>query len=128
MLNIENKFEIGQEVYVIRKERVKERCPACNGDGHIIVNENRFSCESCYGTGLLHGKKRIYQVVGKDVIDRIKTYSYRLHNGTDEIKTVVKYAFKNGDDYTDTKLFLTEEEAEARCKELKYGEMLKGVV
>ena len=56
--------------------------------------------------------------VGKEVIDRIKTYSYLLHNGTDKIKTVVKYAFKNGDDYTDTKLFLTEEEAEARCKEL----------
>lgn len=118
MLNIDNKFEIGQEVYVIRKERTKEKCSACNGEGYIIVNENRFSCVSCYGTGLLHGKKKIYQLVGKDVIDKIKTYSYRLHNGTDGIKTVVKYAFKNGDDYTDAKLFLTREEAEARCKEL----------
>lgn len=30
MLNIDNQFEIGQEVYVIRKERTKEKCPACN--------------------------------------------------------------------------------------------------
>lgn len=33
-------------------------------------------------------------------------------------KTVVKYAFKNGYDYTEAKLFLTKEEAEACCKEL----------
>lgn len=126
MLNIDNKFEIGQEVYVIRKERTKEKCPACNGEGHIVIDGNRFSCEKCYGNGRLHGQKRKYQVVGKDVIDKIKTYSYRIHKGTDEIKTVIKYAFKNGDDYTDAKLFLTLEKAEARCKELNQGESDNG--
>lgn len=60
----------------------------------------------------------MYQIVGRDIIDKIKTYSYRLHNGTDGIKTVVKYAFKNGTDYTDAKLFLTEEEANAECDKL----------
>lgn len=118
MLNIDNKFEIGQEVYVIRKERVKEQCPACKGKGQIIVDGNRFSCVTCYGTGRLHGQKKTYQVVGKDIIDKIKTYSYRLHNGTDGIKTIVKYAFKDGTDYTDAKLFLTEEEANAECERL----------
>ena len=117
MLYVDNKFEIGQEVYIVQKAREDFICPACNGDGHIIVNENRFSCVSCYGTGLLHGKKS-YQLVGKDVIDKIKTYSYRLHNGTNGIKTVVKYAFKDGTDYTDAKLFLTEEEANAECDRL----------
>lgn len=126
MLDIDNKFEIGQEVYVIRKEKTKDKCPACNGEGHIIIDSNMFSCVKCCGLGRIYGQKSTYHVVGKKVIDRIKTYSYLLHNGTDKIKTVVKYAFKNGDDYTDTKLFLTEEEAEARCKELNEEESANG--
>ena len=40
MLNIDNKFEIGQEVYVIRKERTKEKCFACNGDGAILQKDS----------------------------------------------------------------------------------------
>lgn len=118
MLQIDNKFEIGQEVYVIQKCRVKDECPACKGEGQIIVDGNRFSCVTCYGTGRLHGQKKMYQVVGKDIIDKIKTYTYRLNNGTDEVKTVIKYAFRDGTDYTDAKLFLTEEEAIAECDRL----------
>lgn len=122
MLQINNKFEIGQEVYVIQKCRVKDKCPACKGEGQIVVDGNRFSCVTCYGTGRLHGQKKTYQVVGKDIIDKIKTYSYRLHNGADGIKTVVKYALKDGTDYTDAKLFLTEEEANAECDRLNNKE------
>lgn len=47
-----------------------------------------------------------------------KTYSCQLHNGTDGIKTIVKYGFRNGTDYTDAKLFLTEEEANTECNGL----------
>ena len=38
MLNIDNKFEIGQEVYIVQKAREDFICPACNGDGYIIVD------------------------------------------------------------------------------------------
>lgn len=119
-INIETKFNIGQEVYIIQKARSKEPCAACNGEGHIIVDGNRFSCTSCFGTGRLYGKRKIYQLLGKDTITSIKVLNYLLnadghHN---ELKTVVKYAFKNGTDFTDQKLFATQEEAEARCREL----------
>ena len=70
MLQIDNKFDIGQELYVIQKCRVKNECPACKGEGQIIVDGNRFSCVTCYGTGRLHGQKKTYQVVGKDIIDK----------------------------------------------------------
>ena len=67
-INIETKFNIGQEVYIIQKARSKEPCVACNGEGHIIVGGNRFSCDKWFGTGRLHGKRKIYQLAGKDTI------------------------------------------------------------
>lgn len=119
-INIETKFNIGQEVYIIQKARVKEPCAACNGQGHIKIEGNDFSCTSCYGTGRLYGKKKIYQLLGKDTITSIKIFNYLLNTGghNNELKTVVKYSFKNGFDYTDQKLFATQEEAETRCNEL----------
>lgn len=119
-INVETKFNLGQEVYIIQKTRSKEPCAACKGEGHIIIDGNRFSCNTCFGTGRLHRKRKIYQLAGKDIITSIKVYNYLLntcghHN---EPKTVVKYRFKNGDDYTDQKLFATQEEAEKRCNEL----------
>lgn len=111
-INIETKFNIGQEVYIIQKARSKEPCAACNGEGYIIVDGNRFSCDKCFGTGRLHGKRKIYQLAGKDTITSIKVFNYLLNAGGyhNELKTVVKYDFKNGNDFTDRKLFATQEE------------------
>lgn len=119
-INMETKFDIGQEVYVIQKARVKESCTACNGQGYIKIDGNDFSCISCHGSGRLYEKKKIYQLVGKDTITSIKIFNYLLNVGGhhNELKTVVKYGFKNGNDFTDQKLFATQEEAEARCREL----------
>ena len=118
-INMETKFDLGQEVYIIQKARAKEPCAACNGQGHIKIEGNDFSCTLCYGTGRLYGKKKIYQLVGKDTITSIKIFNYLLNVGGhhNELKTVVKYAFKNGTDFTDQKLFAAQEEAEARCRE-----------
>lgn len=119
-INVETKFNIGQEVYIIQKARSKEPCAACNGEGHIIIDGNRFSCDKCFGTGRLHGKRKIHQLAGKDIITNIKVYNYLLNTGGhhNESKTVVKYGFADRSDYTEQKLFATQEEAETRCNEL----------
>lgn len=119
-INIETKFNIGQEVYIIQKARAKEPYPACNGQGHIKIEGNDFSCTSCYGTGRLYGKKKIYQLLGKDTITSIKVFKYLLNAGGhhNELKTVVKYGFADRSDYTDQKLFATQEEAQTKCNEL----------
>lgn len=119
-INVETKFNIDQEVYIIQKARSKEPCAACNGEGHIIIEGNRFSCNTCFGTGRLHGKRKIYQLAGKDTITNIKVYNYLLNTGGhhNEPKTVVKYGFADRSDYTEQKLFTTQEEAQARCNEL----------
>lgn len=124
-INVETKFNLGQEVYIIQKARSKESCVACNGEGHIIIDSNKFSCNTCFGTGRLHGKRKLYQLADKDIITNIKVYNYLLNTGGhhNESKTVVKYGFKNGDDYSDQKLFATQEEARARCNELNGEEL-----
>ena len=38
MLYVDNKFEIGQEVYIVQKAREDFICPACNGDGHKMID------------------------------------------------------------------------------------------
>ena len=39
MITIDNKYELGQEVYVIRKARVSHKCPAC--DGNIVEKHSK---------------------------------------------------------------------------------------
>lgn len=115
MITIDNKYELGQEVYVIKKARVSHKCPACDGIGYKMFNDYKFSCSECYGRGKLYDNKKIYMAHEKDKIDRIKIFRY-FENG--ELKTVVKYKLKNGDEFVERSLFATREEAEARCKEL----------
>lgn len=126
-IDVNTKFDVGQEVYIIQKARSKESCAACNGEWHIIIDGNKFSCDKCFGTGRLHGKRKIYQLAGKDTITNIKVYNYLLNAGGhhNESKTVVKYGFADRNDYTDQKLFSTQEEAQARCKELNKEELQK---
>lgn len=120
MLYVDNKFEVGQEVYIVQKAREDSICPACNGDGHKMIDGHKFSCVDCYGTGRLHGKKKIYKVKGKDKIHRISIHVY-IENG--EVKTVIKYKFQNATEFTDKRLFATEEEAISECDKLNNPEL-----
>ena len=119
MYTVNNKFEIGQEVYIVQKARENSICPACNGDGHKMINGHKFSCVNCYGTGRLQGKKKIYKVKGKDKIHRI---SIQVYIENEEVKTVIKYKFQNTTEFTDNRLFATEEEAIAECDKLNNPE------
>lgn len=122
MLNIDNKFEIGQEVYVIRKERVKEQCPACNGDGHIVIDDNRFSCEKCYGRGYLRNTVNIaYQIIGKYVVTLVKSIT-QLQGKELVPKTVITYNVGNEcmtlKEVPEHHLFVSCDEAITVCGEL----------
>ena len=74
MLNIDNKFEIGQEVYVIQKVRTKTPCSACNGAGHKIIDGNEYYCSKCNGKGYSrYETKEEYQVKGLKTVTLIKS-------------------------------------------------------
>lgn len=107
-INIQTKFNIGQEVYIIQKARSKEPCAACNGEGHIIIDGNRFSYDMCRTDGKV---SKIKYETRKKVIDDVRVLNTLKTN-------IVRYGFKNGAVYTEKNVFATQEEAETRCNEL----------
>lgn len=95
MLQIDNKFDVGQEVYVIQKCRVKEICPACNGEGNKIIDGYKFNCTLCTGFGFLNPrKKKEYQVVGLNTITLVKTIT-QLQGKELVPQTVITYNVKS---------------------------------
>lgn len=91
MLNINNKFEIGQEVYVIRKVRTKIPCSVCNGEGHKVIDGHKFYCSKCNGEGYFrYGTKEEYQVIGLKTVTLIKSITQL--QGKEQIpQTVITY-------------------------------------
>lgn len=130
MLNINNKFEIGQEVYLIRKVKIKNPCPACNGEGNKIIDGNKFYCSKCNGEGYLrYETKKEYQVIGLKTVTLLKSIT-QLQGKELVPKTVITYNVGNEcmtlKEVPEHYLFTTKEEAEARCKELNEEESDNG--
>lgn len=130
MLQVENKFEIGQEVYVIRKERVKEKCSACNGAGHKIIDGNEYYCSKCNGKGYSrYETKEEYQVKGLKTVTLIKSIT-QLQEKELIPQTVIIYNVDSEGmtlkEVPEHRLFTTKEEAEACCKELNEEESADG--
>lgn len=119
---IENKFNIGDEVYVIQKVKIKNPCSACNGDGYKIIDGNKFYCSKCYGERYLwHETKKEYQVIGLKTVTLVKSIT-QLQAKERIPQTVITYNVGNEcmtiKEVPEHHLFDTKEEAEARCKEL----------
>lgn len=54
-MEIKTKFDLGQRVYLIHKsgQLVKQKCPACSGDGGIVIDTGfSFMCSNCQGSGI----------------------------------------------------------------------------
>lgn len=117
MMQIDNKFEIGQVVYVIRKVKVENPCPACNGEGHKIIGGHKFYCSKCGGVGFLKSKKKEYQVIGVMEITLIKTIT-RIEGENSEPCTIIRYNVGNLKEVPEHYLFVDGEEAIKYCAEL----------
>lgn len=118
MMQVDNKFEIGQEVYVIWKVKVKRPCSACKGEGHKIIDGSKFYCSKCGGEGVLrYETKKEYQVVGLKEVTLIKTLT-QLQGQENKPETDVRYNLGNMNDVPEHLLFANGEEAIATCKKL----------
>lgn len=111
MLNIENKFNIGDEVYILSQQPIEHTCPICEGKGSFMHNGAKILCPKCENGKLFDRTNRIYQVMDKLKITGIRT------NTHDGINFSIRYnvsGYKRPED----RIFATKEEAETRCKEL----------
>lgn len=105
MLNIENKFDVGQEVYLIEKKH----CPVCNGNGSFYHNGYYIECPKC-------NKEEMYVVAeGTYKITGIRTNTHDGENFS------IRYN-AGGKKRQECRIFATKEEAEAVCKQLNEEE------
>ena len=122
-IDVETKFEVGQEVFLIKKDRKvienKEKCKICNGEGHIVIKGYTMSCPECEGSK--------YICVDSNIVDNYFT-DKKPHTITSiGIKTTAKESkltyMIDGKAYerkkvSENEIFATREEAENRCNEL----------
>ena len=118
---IDNKFEIGQEVYVCKNNSYheKEECKVCGWSGTVNIKGKMYRCPECNGTKFTRNKFIKKYVPEKRRIRKIKISVYETNKGTD---VSIRYEMSENCDGTivDDRniIFATLEEAEARCKEL----------
>ena len=112
MIIFDNKFNIGEEVYLITQVPIKYECPICEGEGKIVHNGYEMGCPKCQGHGkLCDDKSRVWEVMnGTFTINSIKANC----NG-ESVTMRYKVSGYNRAEYN---LFKSVEDAEKRCKEL----------
>lgn len=113
-------FYLGQEVYVINREEVSEKCELCKGNKKITVdinnNKTDVACPSCEGRG--YNWKSEYSINK----EKISCIDLKLCFREDHVNYWTKdciYLAKHEYSSKKENLFATKEEAEARLKELR---------
>lgn len=116
MYTIDNKFKLEEECWSVYREKIKYKCPICNGKTEIIYKGYRIPCPACDRKGfeesskyaLTHCKvkiKRVIASIGENEVD----IRYNVEPiGKNRFNINVKHR-------NESMLFKTEEEAESFC-------------
>lgn len=112
MINIDNKYDIGQKVFLIEKEDNTEKCLNCGGKG-FIRNEKLidFKCHKCKGSGKVLKEDNKWVVSSKSMeIKNIKIY---LNKDSFNLKYIV-----GGYSKKEEELFSSIKTAQDKCDKL----------
>lgn len=104
MLEVNNKFEIGEEVYTGIRVPVKYKCPICDGEGKFLHNGYEVRCNNCCGSGKLHNT---HQFLLEPVKVRIQRIIASIWNEQISIKYKVDCTEANVRNRSETTLFKT---------------------
>lgn len=114
MIAINNKFEIGEEVFSIWSVPLKHKCDMCDGEGFIEYKEKGRRCPQCKGVKfLINDKYKFWEVMPQ----KLKVYSIKA--STNGVGINIKYK-ASGYNRGEMNLFKTLEEAQVRCDELNH--------
>lgn len=113
MIEVNNKFEIGEEVYTGIRVPVKYKCPICEGDGKFLYNGYEVSCSNCCGSGKLHNS---HQFLLEPVKVEIRRIIASIWDNVVTIRYKVNCTEANVGSRSETTLFKTFEGAEECCK------------
>lgn len=127
-MNITTKFDLGQRVYLIHKpgQLVKQKCPACSGNGGIVLEYNGFSfmCSNCQGSGITETwYSTNWQIAYEKVkIGKVQVELYRQTyinkgSGKNRIMYMVdETGIGSGNIWNEDEIFATKEEALEECE------------
>lgn len=119
MIEINNKFEIGEEVYTGVRVPVKYKCPICEGQGKFMHNGYDVRCGNCGGSGKLHNSHQFLLEPVKVMIRRIIA---SIWSDVTTVKYRVDCSEANVRNRSESSLFRSLEEAERYCKECNMKE------
>lgn len=114
MVEVNNKFEIGEEVYTVIRVPVTYKCPICEGEGKFMHNGYEVNCKNCCGSGELHNA---HQSLLFPVKARVQKIIASIWNDVITVKYKVDCTEVRIRNRSETTLFKTLEEAEQYCKE-----------
>ncbi|MBR5596632.1 MAG: hypothetical protein IKW30_04405 [Lachnospiraceae bacterium] len=123
MLYVDNKFEIGQEVFLIteRKVRIEDKrtCDVCLGVGTIIYKGYEIKCPKCHGRReiVLDSKPTIIHSV-EDKPYRIVSYRFTVCKDGEILRYKIKQGYEKEKSVSEETIFTTLEEAVAECDKL----------
>lgn len=131
MHTINNKFEIGQEVFLIteRKVRIEDKrtCDVCLGVGTVTYKGYEMNCPKCHGRReiVLDSKPTIIHSV-EDEPYRIVSYRYTVCKDGEFLRYKIKQGYGKEKSVTEEEIFAMREEAVKACDDLNmfnaYGE------
>lgn len=122
-INVETKFEVGQEVFLIKKDRKvienKEKCKICNGEGHIIFKGYTISCPECEGSkGICVDSNIIDNYFTDKKPHAITSIGIKITAKGSKLTYMIDGKLFERKKVGENEIFPTQEEAETRCNEL----------
>lgn len=114
MIEINNKFEIGEELYTGVRVPVKYKCPICEGQGKFMHNGYEVRCSNCCESGKLHNS---HQFLLEPVKVRVRRIIASIWKDVITVKYKVDCNEANVKNRSESALFRSLEDAEQYCKE-----------
>lgn len=123
MLAINTKYDIGDTVYIIKREKISIVCPICDGKKKIEYKEKLMTCPECHGAGCQQSQKEISVV--KDESYKVNSIKISISNKNGDYTTRYKvYSMTESCSRAEENLYCSKEEAQLVCdnlnKERKY--------